>query len=202
MWIWKVWLQLSENASFEVCVVWFNLCLPWASPLSYIAMRVVFFSLIDYIDAYVLNRLIYLRSKGKLVINPEFGGGRGEEIMTLLTAWIKILLRASPACQWMQMSFIFLSVWVCVGGGGDRGESQRYHHCCNAELRQPPVHHLLPNSFCFSKTTDISQPPVAHLAKILMHPKVQMAATIQNRESEIKSKQAEQKNKIWVWTCH
>lgn len=46
--------------------------------------------------------------------------------------------------------------------------------------------------------TDISQPPVAHLAKILMHPKVQMAATIQNRESEIKSKQAEQKTKIWV----
>lgn len=79
-----------------------------------------------------------------------------------------------------------------MGGGGDRGGSQCYLRCYNAELRQPPAHHLLPNPFCFSKMTDISQPPVAHLAKILMHPKVQMAATVQNRESEIKSKQAEE----------
>lgn len=83
--------------------------------------------------------------------------------------------------------------------GGDRGGSQHYLCCCNAELRQPPAHHLLANPFCFSKITDISQPPVAHLAKILMHSKVQMAATIQNGELEIKSKQAEQNLIMNVW---
>lgn len=134
---------------------------------------------------------------------PRIWGRGGEGIMTMFTGWIKILLSTSPACQWMQMSFILLSVWVCAGGGGDRGGSQCSLCCYNAELRQPPAHHLLPNPFRFSEMTDISQSPVAHLAKILMHPKVQMAATIQNRESEIKSKQAEQNpmTNTWFWTC-
>lgn len=70
-------------------------------------------------------------------------------------------------------------------GGGDR--SRRYLCGCTAELRQPPAHHLLANPFCFAKITDISQPPVAHLAKILMHPKVQMAAAIQNGDQKLKA---------------
>lgn len=85
---------------------------------------------------------------------------------------------------------------VSVGGEG----GYCYRGCCKAELREPPAHHVLPNPFCFSRMTDISQPPAAHLAKILTHPKVQMAAASRNREAQIKSKQAEQTPGTNTWS--